>query len=156
MVYPLFYDRIEYSLNLNTVEEVIALRPSCCLSPRVILLHLNPAIFRRYRAFNCVSVLFWFCLFCFCVCWCILSCADLWEWQRKMWDDPWLKRSLLRPPLWNSCLHWAWCCVLVFLASKQIRPRSKFHRQMFWVAGLSLRRSKTRKWGILTHLWLFP
>lgn len=26
--------------------------------------------------------------------------------------------------------------LLIFLASKQIRPRPQFHRQMFWAAGL--------------------
>lgn len=70
MVHLLFYDQIKCSLNLHPAEGVAALRPFCWLSPGVILLHLNPATFRRYRAFSCDSVLSWFCFV-------VLVCADV-------------------------------------------------------------------------------
>ena len=47
---------------------------------------------------------------------------------------------------------------LIFLASKQIRPRPQFHRQMFWVAGLrvleDLRLKKMRHANIFMALSL--
>lgn len=75
MVRLLFYDQMDCSINLNTIEEVTVLRPHYCLSPGVIWLPLNPATFRRYRAFHCVSVLVWFACLCVCVCVVIFSVA---------------------------------------------------------------------------------
>lgn len=69
MIYLLFYDLIESS-DWNTAEQVTALRPCCCLPPGVLLLHLSPDIFRKYRAFDCVSIFFVFPFFVF-------VCADV-------------------------------------------------------------------------------
>ena len=55
------------------------------------------------------------------------------------------KRSFTRPLFENLACTEHDAVSLIFLASKQIRPRPQFHRQMFGVADLSLRRSKTEK-----------
>lgn len=92
--------------------------------------------------------LFWFSSVSGCADNINLICAEMWEWHTKVSGDP-----LTTKKKGHSQDHFFECgaCTehdavsLIFLASKQIRPRAKFHRQMFWVASLRLIRSKTEK-----------
>ena len=103
-----------------TIEEVTALRPWCCLSLGVILLHLNPPIIRGFRASDCVSVL------CVCVCVCVSVCAEVLFPVVLRWGNDtgkcqaicWQKKVIHKTTFWKSCLHWAWCCFFDLLGFK--------------------------------------
>lgn len=148
MSHLLFHDHGKYSLHLNTTEEVTALRPWGCLSLGVILLHLNTTSLRGFRAFKRVSV------FCVCVLMYYQVCWDVgMASQSVKWSPD--KKGHSQDHFFETLACAEHDAVSLILASKQIKPRPKFHTQMFWVAGLSLLRSKTEKWGILTNLWFF-
>lgn len=70
----------------------------------------------------------------------------MWEWHRKVSSDLLTKRDHSQDHFFETLACTEHDAVsLIFLASKQIRRRAKFYRQMFWVGVLSLIRSKTEK-----------
>lgn len=151
--------RLGIPLNMNIIEEVTALRPCCCLSLGVILPWCKPSYFEKIQGRSlcfCFGFLLFLCVLIILIalvqrCGNGIGKCQVIHWPKKK------KKG-------HSQDHFFECgaCTehdavsLIFLASKQIRPRAKFHRQMFWVASLRLIRSKTEKWGTVTYLWLFP
>lgn len=75
----------------------------------------------------------------------VLSYAGMWDWRWKVSSDLLAKEDHSQEHFETLACTKHDAVSLIFLASKQTRPRAKFHRQMFWVAGLSLARSKTEK-----------
>lgn len=149
IIHLLFYEKLEDSVKLKTIEEMTVLRPWCCLSLGVILLCLTLAALRGFRPFDCVSFALFFISLCtdalFSV---VLRCRNVLgkcEWSSDEKDGS------------QDDFFEALACTehdVVLWSSKQIRP--EFHGQMFCVAVLSLLRSKNEKWGTRTYLWFFP
>lgn len=133
MSHLLFYDQIEYPLNMNIVEEVASLRPCCCLSLGVILLWREPSYFERIQGLSlcfCFGFLVFLCVLIILVslvqrCGNGIGKCQVIHWQKKDHSQDHFSE-------FGACTEHD-AVSLIFLASKQSRPRAKFHRQMFWV-----------------------
>lgn len=114
------------------------------------------AISRGFKVFNCVSG---FLFLCSCVCTDMLFSVALNHRNEigKCQVIP-LTKSLARPLLWNSCLHWAWCCFFDLLGFKTNSNRTQtLYADVFgcWLEPVDLWDYKINKWGLFTYSWLF-
>lgn len=135
VLHLLFYDWIECTRNVN---------PTDCPITWILLVTRPPLVFAWTQLFHIYGfflLLFWVCvsvLFSF-----VLSTRTG---IAKCQVIP-LTKLPTRPLLWSSCLHWGWCCSLIFLTSKQI--------SLFLVAGLSLETYKMLRLISEAYLYIY-